>query len=415
MRPAALTWLVAMGIGASPALGPGALSAQTPAGALVLTHARIVDPAGAGTIREGSVVVKDGKIASLEPADAATPEHGVMIDLGGRYLLAGLIDAHVHIRSLGAARRALASGVTTARSAGVSHFVDVGLRELARAGRIEAPELLATGYHIRPRPSEDLFLDHPELGDLIGTDVHGAETIRRLVNVMLAHGVDFVKVNATARAGLPETDPREPYYDEEELRVLVRTAEAAGVPVMAHAHGDKGARAAVLAGVRSIEHGTYLSDETLDLMVQRGTYLAPTIAVVTDLTIPGGDYDNAFLQIRGRHMLPRVRDTAGRAYRKGVKIVAATDTGYGPESTVRLGHELAELVGVGLSPAEVLRAAGSVAAELLGVGDHTGRIEPGLDADLIVVDRNPLEDIRAVQDVLLVVNDGKVVVNRLDW
>jgi hypothetical protein len=139
---------------------------------------------------------------------------------------------------------------------------------------------------------------------------------------IVSRGVDFVKTNATERAGLPETDPRRQFYSEAELRAIVTEAGSAGVPVAAHAHGDEGARAAVEAGVRSIEHGTYIGPETLARMVDMGTFLVPTIAIVRDLTIPGGDYDNAVLNIRGRHMLPRVREMARRAHEMGVKVVA---------------------------------------------------------------------------------------------
>jgi imidazolonepropionase-like amidohydrolase len=236
-----------------------------------------------------------------------------------------------------------------------------------------------------------------------------------MTRAVVSRGVDFVKTNATERAGLPNTDPRKQFYSEAELRAIVEEAAAGGVGVAAHAHGDAGGRAAVLAGVRSIEHGTYLSPETLRLMVERGTYLVPTIAIVRDLTIPGGDYDNAVLNIRGRHMLPRVREMARNAHELGVKIVAGTDTGYGPDGTTRLAHELIELVGIGMTPLEALQAATTTAAELLGVEDHTGRIAVGMDADLIVLERNPLEDIGIVQDVLMVVNDGKVIVQRGDW
>jgi imidazolonepropionase-like amidohydrolase len=139
------------------------------------------------------------------------------------------------------------------------------------------------------------------------------------------------------------------------------------------------------------------------------------MAVVTDLAQPGGDYDNAGLQIRGRFMVPRVREMAARAHQLGVKIVTGTDTGYGPNSVVRLSHELEELVGAGLSPLDALQAATITAADLLGVGDHTGKLAQGMDADLIVVERNPLDDMRTMEDVLLVVNNGKVVINRLSW
>ena len=167
--------------------------------------------------------------------------------------------------------------------------------------------------------------------------------------------------------------------------------------------------------MRSIEHGTYIGPETLARMVDSGTFLVPTIAIVRDLTIPGGDYDNAVLNIRGRHMLPRVREMARRAHEMGVRIVAATDTGYGPESTTTLAHELLEFVGIGMTPLEAMRAATTTAAELFGLAGRVGTITPGLEADLIVLERDPLEDIGVLQDVLMVVNDGKVVVQRGDW
>ena len=333
----------------------------------------------------------------------------------GRYLAPGLMDAHVHVGSAADARRALYMGVTTMRSMGTSHYADVGMRELQAAGHLEAPQYLAAGYHVRPPAAEAFFQDHPELGHMYGEEVRGEEAVRAMTRALISRGVDFVKTNATERAGLPDTDPRKQFYSETELRAIVTEAGTAGVPVAAHAHGDDGARAAVAAGVRSIEHGTYISPETLALMVEKGTFLVPTIAIVRDLTIPGGDYDNAVLNIRGRHMLPRVREMARNAHEIGVKIVAATDTGYGSESTTTLAHELLELVGIGMTPAEALRAATTTAAELFGLTGQVGAIVPGLEADLIVLERNPLDDIGVVQDVLMVVSDGKVVVKRGDW
>ena len=398
----------------------GALGQQASAGGtadsgtLAFTHATVIDPVSETPIDGATVVVEDGVIVSVE-AGGRVPPGARTIDLAGRFLVPGLIDAHVHISTLDAARRALRSGVTTARSMGTSFFADVGLRELGRRGAIVGPEILAAGYHIRPRPAEGLFLDAPELGDLLGVDIRGPEALRRLVRVMAEHDVDFIKVNATERAGLPETDPRKPFFTETELAAIVDEAARHGIPVAAHAHGDGGARDAVLAGVRSIEHGTYLSEETLGLMAERGTFLAPTIAVVTDLTQPGGDYDDPVLQVRGRHMLPRVREAAAHAHEMGVPIVAATDTGYGPRSVLRLSHELIELVGVGLSEIEAIRAASTTAAELLGIDDRTGRVAAGYEADLLVLDRDPLEDIGAYQDVLFVMSDGRVALDRLEF
>ncbi len=390
-------------------------SAQQRQGIIIFTHVNIIDGISAAPISNGWVVVSDGKIESMGAGEPQIPDEAKVINLHGKYLLPGLIDAHVHIRTFDAANRALMSGVTTVRSMGVSHFIDVGLRELAASGKIESPEILAAGYHIRPKLADEFFIDIPEMSALMESEVHGPDAMRKMGKVMVKHGVNWIKTNATARAGLPNTDPREPYYNETELKALVEEGATSNIPVAAHAHGDEGGRAAVLAGVRSIEHGTYLSKETLSIMVEKGTYLVPTIAVVADLAQPGGDYDNPLLQIRGRHMLPRIRQTAETAHKLGVKIVAATDTGYRPGSVLRLSQELEELVGIGLSPLQAIKAATSLAAELLGVDDHTGRIAAGFDADILVVEQNPLENIGALHDPLIIVNNGKIVLNRTEW
>lgn len=396
---------------AASALAVSSISGQD----LVLRNANVVDVVTGDIAPEATVVVRAGIIASIDADGGEGPAGIRTIDLAGRYVAPGLMDGHVHVESDADARRALFSGVTTMRSMGASHYVDVGMRELQRAGFATTPEYLAAGYHIRPQMAEGFFQDHPELGGLDGGAVTGADAVRSVTRALLSMGVDFVKTNATERAGLPDTDPRKQLFDDVELGVMVEEARRAGIGVSAHAHGDAGGRAAVAAGVRSIEHGTYLSETTLRMMADRGTYLVPTIAIVRDLTIPGGDYDNAVLNIRGRHMLPRVQEMAGMAHDLGVKIVAATDTGYGPNSTTTLAHELLELVEIGMSPLEALRAATTTAAELFGLDTRAGRLEEGYEADLIVLERNPLEDIGVVQDVLMVVSDGAVIVQRGDW
>ena len=391
--------------------GPAALGAQD----LVLRNANVVDVTD-GSIREGvTVVIEDGRILTITEGPVVAPDATETVDLMGRYLAPGLMDGHVHVGDAAAARRALATGVTTMRSMGTSHYADVGMRDLQAAGYLEGPQYLAAGYHVRPPAAEEFFQDHPELGHLYGREVRGEDAVRAMTRAIVSRGVDFVKTNATERAGLPDTDPRKAFYSEAELRAIVEEAAAGGVGVAAHAHGDMGARSAVLAGVRSIEHGTYMSPETLELMVERGTFLVPTIAVVRDLTIPGGSYDNPVLNVRGRHMLPRVQEMTRTAHSLGVRIVAATDTGYGFENVTTLAHELIELVGAGLSPLEALRAATTTAADLFGLSDRTGRVETGLEADLIVLERNPLDDIGVVQDVLMVISDGNIVVERGDW
>ena len=388
------------------------LPAQGPTPTIVITNATVIDGVGSAPVRDATVVVRDGKIERIAPGRIDTPNGATVLDLKGRWLLPGLIDAHVHLRDLTSARAALASGVTTARALGVDHFADIGIRELNHAGVADVPDVLAAGYHVRPRPADAMFLDMPRLADLMA-GVNGPERVRRMVRALIEHGADGIKIMATERAGLPGTDPRKRVYSEEELTAAVDEARKAGRLVAAHAHGDEGALAAVRAGVRTIEHGTYLSDQTLALMKEKGTCFVPTIATVIDLIDPGGNYDDPALSVRGRAMLPRVRDATARGWKAGVQIIAGTDTDYGPESTRRIPDEVVELVQVGLPPMDAIKAATSLAARCLGIDQRTGALKAGLEADLIAVDRDPLADVAALRDVVLIVNNGRIAVNRL--
>ena len=384
---------------------------------IILINASIVDGISSEVRRNQMIYIVNGKIKNIQAVtdEATYPPNTEIIDLKGQYVMPGMIDCHVHLRDWGAAERALASGVTTARSMGVDHFMDVGMRELGKRGKNDIPEIIAAGYHVRPTPADGFFMDFPDMIDLVKTKVRGEVALQRMGKALADKGVDWIKTNATARAGLPQTDPREPYYNESEMKALVAEGAKKNIPVAAHAHGDEGGRAAVLGGVKSIEHGTYLSKETLRLMKEKGTWLVPTMAIVADLKEPGGDYDNPLLMMRGRHMAPRIKETAKNAYQMGVKIVAATDTNYGKNSTLRMGLELEELVGIGMTNLEAIKATTSAAAEMLEIGDRTGRIATGLDADLLILERNPLDNVGAVHDPLMVINNGMIVINRIDY
>jgi imidazolonepropionase-like amidohydrolase len=398
-------------VGVAAFTAQGSTQPATP-DSLALVNAHVVDVRTGSIARSATLVIRGGRIESVG-ADAA-PAGVKTIDLRGRYVVPGLIDAHTHLASLDAAKRAIESGVTTVRSSGVSNFADIGLRELSKQGAIAGPDVMASGYHIRPRLAEQAFLDNPGLASLMG-GVNTIDGLRQAVRMNLARGVDWIKVLATERAGTPDTDPRKQVYTEAELRAVVEEAATKGIPVQAHAHGDEGALAAVRAGVRSIEHGTYLSDATLAAMKERATFLDPTFVIVTDVAAPGGDYDLPALQIRGQHMIGRLRDTIQRAHRLGVKVVTGVDTGYGPSSLARVPHEVAALVELGFSPLQALQAATLVNAELLRRERAIGVLAAGFEADLIAVEGNPLERVDALQDPLLVVSNGRVALNRLDF
>ena len=379
---------------------------------LALIHASVLDVRTGRIATNQTLVLRGGKIEGISAT--AAPKGVKTIDIAGRTLVPGLIDAHTHISNLAAARRALESGVTTVRSSGVSFFADVSLRELARSGAIAGPDFLASGYHVRERLAEEAFFSDPSLSDLMG-GVKTFADIRRVVRMNLAHGVDWIKINATERAGTPETDPRKQMWSEAEMRVMVEEAAAKGVRVQAHAHGAEGALAAVKAGVASIEHGTYLTDEALDLMKQKGIAFVPTYSTVIDLAEPGGDYDQPALILRGTAMLPRLAEAVQKAYKKGVLIVTGGDTGYGPNSVTRVSHEVQNFVKLGMTPIDAIRAATVNAAVLFKMEKTIGAIEPGFDADLVAVAENPLDDIGTLQDPLLVVSNGRMVLDRLNF
>ena len=227
------------------------------------------------------VYVKGKQIEKIGKAGEAIPPTYTQVDCGGNYLMPGLFDVHTHLDNLITAKRALESGVTTVRSASVSAYQDVTLRELAKAGKILGPDVLACGVYVTPDLDQTVLAD-PRLVEQF-SGVNTDEELRKLVNINIDRGVDVIKTRGTERAGRPDTDPREQTYTQRQLKVVVDEAAKRNIPVMVHAHGDEGARAAVLAGARSIEHGTYLKDETLKLMKDKGTYYLPTYITMEEL------------------------------------------------------------------------------------------------------------------------------------
>jgi imidazolonepropionase-like amidohydrolase len=379
---------------------------------LVFIHANLIDGISNAATMDATVVVTKGHIESIGHGPALSVRGGVY-DLTGHWLLPGFVDAHVHVGNLADAKRALRSGATTIGEAGVNHFADIGMRELNHKGVVDVPDVVAAGYHIRTHPADDYFIDFPQDTDLMG-GVHGTEAVRRMVQRMVSRGVNRIKVMATERAGTPETDPRIRVFNDEELAAIVEEANKTGLWVVAHAHGNEGAAAAVRAGVHSIEHGTYLSDDTLRLMKEKGVYLDPTITALVDLSDPEGEYDNPILQMRGKAMLPTGREMTAKAWKMGIKIVAGTDTSYFDKNNRTIADEMIELSDAGLGPMDAIKAGTSVSAEELGVDKRTGSIRVGYEADFVVIDRSPLDNIRHIGDVVMVVNNGRIALNRLN-
>ena len=379
---------------------------------VVFVHANVIDGISNAPTMDATVVVAKGHIESIGHGPAPGGR-GPVVDLTGHWLLPGFVDAHVHVGNLADAKRALRSGATTIGEAGVNHFADIGMREMNHKGVVDVPDIVAAGYHIRTHPADDYFIDFPQDIDLMG-GVHGTEAVRRMVREMVSRGVNRIKVMATERAGTPETDPRIRIFNDEELAAIVDESNKTGLWVVAHAHGSEGAAAAVRAGVHCIEHGTYLSDDTLRLMKEKGVYLDPTITAVVDMSDPEGEYDNPILQMRGKAMLPTVREMTAKAWKMGIKIVAGTDTTYFDKNNRTMADEIIELSDAGMGPMEAIKAGTSVSAEELGVDKRTGSIRVGYEADFVVIDRSPLENIRHIGDVVMVVNNGRIALNRLN-
>jgi len=357
-----------------------------------------------------SVVIAEGKIERVVKNGESHSSGMEVIDCEENYLMPGLIDSHTHLENIEAAHRALVSGTTTVRTAGVPAFEDIGLRELVRTGKLPGPDVVAAGIYVTPNLEETVLADS-RLAPL-ADGVHSDEELRLLVNVNLDRGVDVIKTRGTERAGRADTDPRQQVYSRHQLEIVIREAAKRDVSVMVHAHGDEGARAAVQAGARSIEHGTYLSEETLKLMKDKGVWFVPTY--ITMLEMNEEQYDHV-LRLRGSHMVPRLEQAIRDAHRIGVNIATGADNYYDEKSINRISLEVMYLVKFGLSPFEALQAATTSSAELLNLGDSIGKIAPGYEADLILIPTNPLEDIMALQDVLLVMSNGKIALKRIPF
>ena len=402
-------WLIVLGCTLGIAWGQG-LQPPPSNEPLALMNASVVNVRTGDVSRGATIVLRNGTVESI--GTGAAPSGMRSIDLKEKYVLPGLIDAHTHIADLASARRALESGVTTARDAGVDAWVDVGLRELVRKGAIAGPDMIATGYWVRPPLPEQAFLTDPSLSPFMsGFDT--PEAVRQIVRSNQAHGVDWIKVFASGAGGPGEA--RRPLLSEAAMWAAVEEASTKGVPVFAHSHSDDGTIAAVRAGVRCIEHGTYVTDSTLALIKEKGVYFDPTYVSETDFADHGGDNNNLVAELNYRPLVPRLEQTIRKAHEIGVKVVAGTDGAYGPKSLTRVTQEILAFIRMGFTPLEAIQSATILSAEMLKLEKSIGSIEKGKEADLMVVDLNPLSEPWILQEPLLVVSNGRVALNKIDY
>jgi imidazolonepropionase-like amidohydrolase len=396
---------------------------------------------GAPARHNVTIVVRDGKVAALEDgfldaaAAHATPaDHVHITDLRTSYVLPGLIDCHVHLTgpqtnkdqqlqgvtqtdedglAYGVlnAGRTLAAGFTTVRDAGGELRAVLALRNGIARGDIKGPRMVVAG---EPLSSTGGHADGgngyaPDVFEKPGIGIcDSPDECRKAVRYEVKYRVDLIKIMATGGVLDDSVAGTDQQFTDAELRAIMQTAHSLGRKVAAHAHGLKGIRAAVLAGVDSIEHGTYLDDDTARLMAQRGTYLVPTLMagqeVVAKAQIPG--YFPAAVRDKALRVGAIMGPHLTRAHNAGVKIAFGTDSAVSPHGWN--AREFALMVKNGLSPVEAIQAATVNAADLLGIRDQAGTIEPGRSADLIAVAGDPTQDVTQLEHVGFVMKGGAI-------
>ncbi len=402
-----------------------------------LRSARMLDVVGGALTSPGSVLTAGDRI--LDVAPTSVPGDAVEIDLGDLTLIPGLMDMEVNLllggpdhrsplnavqddpalrtlRAVANARRTLRAGFTTVRNLGLfiqtgGLLLDVALMKAIDFGWFEGPRVVPAGHAITPTGGH---LD-PTMFQALAPHImpltveegiaNGVSEVRKAVRYQIKHGAKLIKVCASGGV-MSHTGPAgAQQYSDEELVAIVDEAHRAGLRVAAHAHGDDGIRAALNAGIDCIEHGSLMSDDTLDLLVGLDRFLVPTTYLADGMDVSHAPPE---LQAKAAEVFPRAKETIRRAIARGARIACGTDAPAIPHG--KNAKELVALVDRGMTPAQAIHAATTVAAELIQVDDR-GRLVEGLLADVIAVPGDPLSDITMTESVCFVMKGGEVFRN----
>ena len=396
----------------------------------------VIDGTGAAPVKNAVIIIRGERIIAVG-ANVAIPAGATVIDLSALTVLPGFIDAHVHLASrtlgdgdwqhagltmlpaelalLGAAhaQQTLEAGFTTVRDVGSAHFGDIALRNAINAGWVPGPRIFAagvlfgiTGGHC----DETDGLVPGLLGHEAGVEegvADGVDGVRAAVRTMVKYGADVIKICATGGVLSLTDSVGAQQYSEEEMRAIVETAHGLSRRVAAHAHGTEGIKAAVRAGVTSIEHGTILDSEAVALMVQHGTWLVPTLMAGDQAMhlVEAGRLPPP-IAAKARAIVPRVQSSFRLALRAGVKIALGTDAGVYQHG--RNAHEFTLMVRYGMTPMQSIEAGTLSAATLLGRETEVGSLTTGKFADIVAVKGDPLQDITTLEHVDFVMKGGAV-------
>jgi imidazolonepropionase-like amidohydrolase len=404
--------------------------------ASTIIHAgRLIDGRGDRVRREVSIVIDEGRITRIEAGYMMPQESDRLIRLREHTVLPGLMDMHTHLtsqhskdsyterffmdqaefalRSTVHARATLMAGFTTVRDLGDNGVNTIALRKAIERGWVPGPRiftaaksLATTGGHADP--TNALRGDYKRDAGPVEGVINGVDDARKAVRQRYKDGADVIKLTATGGVLSLAASGLNPQFTREELEAVVTTARDYNLIVAVHAHGTEGIRRAVLAGVDSIEHGTFMSDEIVELMKQKGTYWVPTLLagqwVAEKASEPG--YFPEIVRPKAAAIGPEIRGAFTRWHASGVKIAFGTDTGVSPHGENAREFEL--MVACGMPPMRAIQCATIEAARLLKIDDRLGTLEAGKIADVVAVEGNPLEDIRGLQTVAFVMKEGVV-------